>query len=85
MLTVLQGERREILKTLPDESGHCCVTSPRFFGLRDYQTEPQVWAVITSTNTNGLITAEQHGCFFRSRSFTITKLYAFTVSDESSG
>jgi DNA modification methylase len=32
------GDCREILKTLPDKSVHCCVTSPPYYGLRDYQT-----------------------------------------------
>lgn len=36
MLTVLQGDCRDVLKTLPDESVHCCVTSPPYFSLRDY-------------------------------------------------
>jgi predicted methyltransferase len=30
------GDCREVLRTLPDESVHCCVTSPPYFGLRDY-------------------------------------------------
>jgi len=35
---ILQGDCRETLKTLPDASVHCCVTSPPYFGLRDYGT-----------------------------------------------
>ncbi len=35
---ILQGDCRTVLKTLPDESVHCCVTSPPYFGLRDYGT-----------------------------------------------
>jgi len=35
---VLVGDCRETLKTLPDESVHCVVTSPPYFGLRDYGT-----------------------------------------------
>jgi DNA modification methylase len=38
MLEVLQGDCREVLKTLPSESVHCCVTSPPYWGLRDYGT-----------------------------------------------
>lgn len=34
----LQGDCREVLKTLPDESVQCCITSPPYFGLRDYGT-----------------------------------------------
>ncbi len=37
-VTILQGDCREVLKTLPDESVHCVVTSPPYWGLRDYGT-----------------------------------------------
>jgi DNA modification methylase len=33
---VLQGDCREVLKTLPDASVQCCVTSPPYFALRSY-------------------------------------------------
>lgn len=36
MIKILQGDCRNILKTLPDASVHCCVTSPPYFGLRAY-------------------------------------------------
>lgn len=32
------GDCLEQLRTLPDESVNCCVTSPPYFGLRDYGT-----------------------------------------------
>jgi DNA modification methylase len=35
---ILTGDCREVLKTMPDESVHCVVTSPPYFGLRDYGT-----------------------------------------------
>jgi DNA modification methylase len=35
---IILGDCREILKTLPDNSVNCCVTSPPYFGLRDYGT-----------------------------------------------
>lgn len=35
---VLQGDCREVLKTLPDAFIDCCVTSPPYYGLRDYGT-----------------------------------------------
>ena len=40
---VLEGDVMEVLKTLPDESVQCCITSPPYFGLRDYQIPPSVW------------------------------------------
>src|SRR4030095_911993 len=37
-LRVLVGDALEKLRGLPDESVHCCVTSPPYWGLRDYGT-----------------------------------------------
>jgi DNA modification methylase len=37
-VTVLTGDCRDVLRTLPDESVHCVVTSPPYWGLRDYGT-----------------------------------------------
>jgi DNA modification methylase len=39
---ILQGDCRDVLKTLPDESVHCVVTSPPYFGLRDYGVDGQI-------------------------------------------
>ncbi len=35
---IRQGDVLERLREMPDESVHCCVTSPPYFGLRDYGT-----------------------------------------------
>lgn len=35
---LLIGDCISVLKTLPDESVDCCVTSPPYYGLRDYGT-----------------------------------------------
>lgn len=35
---IYQGNSLEVLKTLPADSIDCCVTSPPYFGLRDYGT-----------------------------------------------
>lgn len=40
--TILQGDSLEVLKTLPDESVDTCITSPPYFGLRDYGVEGQI-------------------------------------------
>ena len=32
------GDNIDTLKTLPDESVNCCITSPPYYGLRDYGT-----------------------------------------------
>ena len=42
MNKILQGDCLEILKTLPDESVDCVVTSPPYYGLRDYGVEGQI-------------------------------------------
>lgn len=34
--TILIGDNRETLLTLPDQSVHCCVTSPPYWSLRSY-------------------------------------------------
>ena len=39
---ILQGDCRDVLRTLPDESVHCVVTSPPYFGLRDYGVAGQI-------------------------------------------
>lgn len=39
---IINGDCREVLRTLPDESVHCCVTSPPYFGLRDYGVAGQM-------------------------------------------
>ena len=38
MVDIKIGDCRDVLKTLPDKSVDCCVTSPPYWGLRDYQT-----------------------------------------------
>jgi DNA modification methylase len=42
LIRILRGDCRDVLKTLPDESVHCVVTSPPYFGLRDYGVEGQI-------------------------------------------
>jgi len=38
-----QGHVMDVLKEMADESVHCCITSPPYWGLRDYGIEGQVW------------------------------------------
>ena len=40
--TLYLGDAREVLQELPDESAHCVVTSPPYYGLRDYGVEGQL-------------------------------------------
>lgn len=39
---ILNGDCRQVLRSLPSESVHCCVTSPPYFGLRDYGVNDQI-------------------------------------------
>src|SRR5215218_8517114 len=39
---LLTGDCREVLQTLPDTSVQLCVTSPPYFGLRDYGVAGQI-------------------------------------------
>jgi DNA modification methylase len=41
-VSILKGDCRDVLRTLPDESVHCVVTSPPYFGLRDYGVAGQI-------------------------------------------
>lgn len=40
---VICGDTRELIKELPDNSIDCLITSPPYWGLRDYGIEPTVW------------------------------------------
>ena len=41
-VSILVGDCREMLMTIPDGSINCCVTSPPYFGLRDYGVDGQI-------------------------------------------
>lgn len=41
-IQIITGDCRTILKTLPDQSIQCCVTSPPYWGLRDYGHADQI-------------------------------------------
>ena len=43
-LQILTGDCRELLPKLPAESVQCCVTSPPYWGLRDYDHPAQIGA-----------------------------------------
>ena len=40
--TILCGDALAMLKTLPSDSIHCCITSPPYYGLRDYGEAGQI-------------------------------------------
>lgn len=41
--TIFCGDALEWLRSLPERSVHCAVTSPPYFGLRDYGVRPSLW------------------------------------------
>lgn len=59
--TILQGDSFEMLKTLPDRSIDCCVTSPPYYGLRDYGVNGQIGLEETLNDTlkNLLVCSER--------------------------
>lgn len=41
-MQLITGDCRSVLAALPKQSVHCCVTSPPYFGLRDYGRDGQI-------------------------------------------
>ena len=41
-MTILHGDSLEMLKTIPSSTVDCCVTSPPYYGLRDYGVNGQI-------------------------------------------
>ena len=42
--TIFQGDAEKLLERLPSDFFRCCVTSPPYWGLRDYQADGQIGA-----------------------------------------
>jgi DNA modification methylase len=60
---ILQGDCLEVLRTLPDASVHCVVTSPPYFNLRDYGIDGQL-GLEKRHDCSGWATGERCGeCF----------------------
>ncbi len=53
-ITVLPGTAPWVLAGEPDGHYHCCVTSPPYWGLRDYGGEPSNWPAISYAPMAGL-------------------------------
>lgn len=43
MIRLVTGDCRETLPTLAERSVQACITSPPYYGLRDYGTDPLAW------------------------------------------
>ncbi len=48
-VTIYNGDCRTVLASLPSGSVNCCVTSPPYFGLRDYHHDGQIGLETTPT------------------------------------
>ena len=40
---IYRGNALYVLREFPTDSIDCCITSPPYWGLRSYHTEPQIW------------------------------------------
>lgn len=40
--TIFRGDALDVLRTLPDNFVHCCITSPPYYALRDYGVDGQI-------------------------------------------
>jgi DNA modification methylase len=63
---ILQGDVLEMLATLSAESINCIITSPPYFGLRDYQLPPTNWPEVSYAPMAGLppVTIPAMSCCF---------------------
>ncbi|AVF28856.1 DNA-methyltransferase [Paenibacillus larvae] len=52
---ILQGDCRLIMQDMDPEQFHTCVTSPPYWGLRDYGIPPSYWPETTYTPMPGLL------------------------------
>lgn len=53
-LTIHEGHVLETLRLVPDASVQCIVTSPPYWGLRDYGTPPVAWPAVDYTPMPGI-------------------------------
>ena len=56
------GDCCHVLASLPDQSVNCCVTSPPYWGLRDYDVPPTVWPEIVYGTLGGSVTVPEMEC-----------------------
>ena len=53
-VTLWHGDALAVLRELPDRSVNCCVTSPPYFGLRDYGVAPTEWPEVSYSPMVGI-------------------------------
>lgn len=54
--TIVQGHTLDILRRLPSESVQSCITSPPYYGLRNYGTTPQTFSGINASGERATCT-----------------------------
>lgn len=42
-VTLYHGDVLQVLRELPEESVNCCITSPPYWGLRNYGIPDSIW------------------------------------------
>jgi DNA modification methylase len=57
-LTLLDGDWITRLRTLPTSTVQCCVTSPPYWGLRDYKLPPTEWPAMSYVPMSGCAAIE---------------------------
>lgn len=62
-VTIHIGDCRDVLRTLPAESVHTCISSPPYFGLRDYGVDGQI-GLEAAPDCLGWATGERCGACF---------------------
>jgi DNA modification methylase len=50
---ILVGDALACLRAMPSDSVHCVVTSPPYWGLRDYGVPPRIWGGTRIAGTAG--------------------------------
>ena len=67
---ILQGHVLDVIGDIPDEFFDCIITSPPYWGLRDYGLEPQIWDAVGGCEHewgNELLTGEGYSSGSRKR------------------
>lgn len=62
MIDIFVGDCLDTLRALPSESVQCCITSPPYFGLRDYGVPPSRWDATTYRTIGGAVDVPAMEC-----------------------
>ncbi len=59
---IIEGDCLEVMNGWPDGCVHCVVTSPPYWGLRDYKIEPSVWVPPGADSDQWAACEHEWGC-----------------------